>query len=134
MKCISSNCRTCIDENVWSDAEKNFSIQIREDIKEFMKENSGGFPNRNFVKVNSEEYEVRVFLSLDENDLNYFIKRPLNFFLEKTKGRIVPIGIDSGDNYYCVNNENGKVYYWNCESDRYFCLSKSLYQFTLLFE
>lgn len=30
--------------------------------------------------------------------------------MDNTKGKIIPIGVDSGDNYFCVNNETGKVY------------------------
>ena len=56
------------------------------------------------------------------------------YFMEKTKGRIVPIGIDSGDNYYCVDNETGKVYYWNMESDRYLFISKNIENFLILFQ
>ena len=81
-----------------------------------------------------EEYEVRIFLSLDAQDQYYYIKKPLLDFLQRTKGRIIPIGIDSGDNYYCVNNETGKVYYWSMELDEYYCIAENLEMFVSLFE
>ena len=54
--------------------------------------------------------------------------------MKKTKGKIVPIGIDSGDNYYCVNNETGKVYYWSAGEDSYYCIAESIAEFVTLFE
>ena len=56
------------------------------------------------------------------------------FFRKNTTGKIVPIGIDSGDNYYCVNNETGKVYYWCASENTYFCISNSLSDFIALFD
>lgn len=133
MKSISTNCKTNFSA-VLSDAAKKSGIVIREDIREFLEENSGGYPVKDIVSFNNEEHEVRVFLSLDNSDNNYYIEKPLSFFLEKTKGKIVPIGLDSGDNYYCVNNETGKVYYWSAGSDQYYYLAESLAEFVKAFE
>ena len=76
---------------------------------------------------------VRAFLSLDSEDENYCITKPLDFFLNRTKAKIVPIGIDSGDNYYCVNNENGKVYYWSSSEDSYYYIAESIDEFASFF-
>lgn len=108
MKCICKNCTQVVNNTIWTETENKYQIKIRQDIQQFLTANSGGFPIKDIIIVDGEEYEVRVFLSLDSNDKNYYIEKPLNYFLENTKGKIVPIGIDSGDNYYCVNNENGK--------------------------
>lgn len=112
MKSISTNCKSNYS-NVLYDVANDNDIVIRQDIIDFLKMNSGGYPINDVVKFNGEEYEIRVFLSLDDSDANYYIKKPLEYFLKNTKGKIVPIGIDSGDNYYCVNNETGKVYFWS---------------------
>lgn len=133
MKCISKNTTANINRNIFSDAEKTFSITIREDIKLFLVSNSGGYPIKDIITSDGEEYEIRVFLSLDDSDAYYYIQKPLDYFLNKTKGKIVPIGLDSGDNYYCVNNETGKVYYWSSAEDSYFCISNSLLDFIALF-
>ena len=111
MKCISENRKLNINKKIFEDAEKTYSITIRSEIKDFLGENSGGYPVKDIIVSDGEEYEVRVFMSLDESDKNYYILKPMDYFLKKTKGKIIPIGIDSGDNYYCVNNETGKVYY-----------------------
>ena len=133
MKCICKNCTQDVNNTIWTETENKYQIKIRQDIQQFLTANSGGFPIKDIIIVDGEEYEVRVFLSLDSNDKNYYIEKPLNYFLENTKGKIVPIGIDSGDNYYCVNNENGKVYYWSAGENQYNCISESLEAFILKF-
>lgn len=133
MKCISKNCKLNINKEVFAEAEKAFSISLRTEIKDFLEKNSGGYPQKDIIVVDGEEYEVRVFMSLDSADENYYIQKPMEYFLKKTKGKIIPIGLDSGDNYYCVNNETGKVYYWSAGEDSYFCIADSVNEFVELF-
>ena len=133
MKCISENRKLNINKKIFEDAEKTYSITIRSEIKDFLGENSGGYPVKDIIVSDGEEYEVRVFMSLDESDKNYYILRPMDYFLKKTKGKIIPIGIDSGDNYYCVNNETGKVYYWSAGEDSYYCIAETVNEFVALF-
>ena len=118
---------------MWQEASLKYGVIIRDDIKNFLRGNNGGYPENGYIEADGEEYEVRVFLSLDESDENYYIEKPLKYFMQKTNGRIVPIGIDSGDNYYCVDNETGKVYYWSMETDRYYLVSQDIEKFILLF-
>lgn len=107
---------------------------MKSDIKQFCVLNFEGYPVENFVIFDGEEYEICVFLSLDASDKSYYIDKPLDYFLEKTNAKIIPIGLDSGDNYYCVNNETGKVYYWSAGEDLYYCISTSLDEFVAKFE
>ncbi len=134
MKCISENRKLNINKKIFEDAEKTYSITIRSEIKDFLVENSGGYPVKDTIVSDGEEYEVRVFMSLDESDKNYYILKPMDYFLKKTKGKIIPIGIDSGDNYYCVNNETGKVYYWSAGEDSYYCIAETIDGFISLFD
>lgn len=133
MKCIIKNNKTKCEERIFEKLEKKYSILIRDDIKEFIMTNSGGYPIKDLINVDGEEYEIRVFLSANREDKNYYIEQPMNYFLEKTNAKIIPIGIDSGDNYYCVNNETGKVYYWSSNDDKYFYLTLNLDEFSDLF-
>ena len=134
MECITTNSKKNNDNTVFLSAENKFSIKIRDDIKKFVELNSGGHPVKDIILVDGEEYEIRVFLSMDKNEKNYYIEKPMNYFLDKTKGKIVPIGIDSGDNYYCVNNENGKVYYWSADENQYYCIANCVDEFIVYFE
>ena len=134
MKTISTNVKSNMDKAIFAETEKKYSITIRKDIKDFIAANAGGCPSKDLIVADGDEYEVRVFLSLDPEDKNYCITKPLDFFLNKTKAKIVPIGIDSGDNYYCVNNETGKVYYWGASEDSYYCIAETIDKFISLFE
>lgn len=134
MKCISKNCKLNNNKNVFEKSEKEYSITIRAEVKEFLEKNSGGYPLKDIIVSDEEEYEVRVFMSIDTSDENYYIQKPMDYFLKKTNGKIVPIGIDSGDNYYCVNNETGKVYYWSAGEDAYYSIAESIDEFVMLFE
>lgn len=133
MSTISYDVNPNIDIDVLSTAEERHSITMRDDIKQFIISNAGGYPRKLVIIVDGEEYEVRVFLSLDKSDSHYFIGEWLNDFLSKTKGRIVPIAIDSENNVYCVNNETGKVYYWSFDADEYYYLAENLECFSALF-
>lgn len=133
MTCISNNPSSKINRNIFSEVENAYSITLREDIKTFLVNNSGGYPVKDMISSDGDDYEVRVFLSLDDSDEYYYIQKPIDFFLAKTNGKIVPIGIDSGDNYFCVNNETGKVYYWSSGEDSYYYISNSLNDFVELF-
>ena len=133
MKKVSTECRAFYNASIFDDIEALYSIVVREDVKTFFEANNGGYPIKDIICADDTEYEVRVFLSLDKNDDNYCIEKPLKFFMSKTHARIIPIGVDSGDNYYCVNNETGKVYYWRASSDRYYMIADSLHVFVELF-
>ena len=39
----------------------------------------------------------------------------------------------SGDNYYCVNNETGNIYFWSAGEDLYYKISESVMEFTEMF-
>lgn len=134
MKSISTNVKSNVDNTIFANAEKKYSITIKKEIKEFISANAGGYPTKDIIVAEGEEYEVRVFLSLNPEDKNYCITKPLDFFLNKTKAKIIPIGIDSGDNYYCINNETGKVYYWGASEDSYYCIAETIEDFISLFE
>lgn len=134
MKSISKNVKNNFDADIFAEAEKKYLINIRKDIKDFVSVNAGGYPIKDIIIAEGDEYEVRVFLSLDPEDSYYCITKPLDYFLSKTKGKIIPIGMDSGDNYYCVNNETGKVYYWSASEDNYYCIAETIDKFVSLFE
>ena len=88
MKSITNHCDKVTDLTLFAEVEAKYSIRIRDDIKEFLTANSGGYPVKDLVKVDGEEYEIRVFLSLDCANKNYYIEKPLTFFLDNTKGRL----------------------------------------------
>ena len=134
MKKICNKVNANVDYDINLEMNKIYGVTIRNEVIDFIRENAGGKPNKKIISSQNREYEVRVFLSLDKTDKNYFIEKPLRYFMDNTKGKIIPIGVDSGDNYFCVNNETGKVYYWKSSVDEYFCISENLERFTKLFQ
>ena len=89
MKSITNHCDKVTDLTLFAEVEAKYSIRIRDDIKEFLTANSGGYPVKDLVKVDGEEYEIRVFLSLDcAKNKNYYIEKAANFFLGQYQGRL----------------------------------------------
>ena len=58
MKRISNNCKLNINKRIFEDAEKSYSISVRAEIKEFLENNSGGYPVKDVIVSDGEEYEV----------------------------------------------------------------------------
>ena len=124
----------CVDVKVLKDKsvidriEDKYDIYFSEDFKKFFRENNGGIPKKNIFNVNGKEYEIRCFLSFNEGEYNS-IRKPLAWFQEKTHGKIVPVAKDSGDNYYCVNLETEKIYFWDKDDNLYYCVAASFAEF-----
>ena len=90
--------------------EEIYKIEFPNVMVDFFTANNGGIPaNREFT-VNGQEYEIRCFLSFNENEYNS-IHRAIDSYQKETNGKIVPIAKDSGDNYFCLNIETGNIFY-----------------------
>lgn len=116
------------NSGVFEKLEKKYGFKFDENIKSFFKENNGGIPEQNTIKVNGKEYEVRCFLSFNSGEYNS-IDMPMDSFQKETHGKIIPIAKDSGDNYYCIHTENEKVYYWDKDENLYYNLADSFMAF-----
>ncbi len=112
------------DEMAIEKLEDKYEFDLPQDVKSFFEVNNGGIPRKNLFTANGEEYEIRCFLSFNNDEYNS-IKVPLASFQKETHGKIVPLAKDSGDSYYCLNIENLKVYYWSREDELYYCLAES---------
>lgn len=99
----------------------------------FFMENNGGVPLKKEITISDKEYEVRCFLSFNCDEYNS-IDKPAEFFQERTCGKIFPLGKDSGDNYYCLNVETGKIYYWDKEDNQYFLIAEDFKHFINFFQ
>lgn len=116
--------------SVFTEIEKQFEIRIRDDVKEFLTSNPG-YPKKGLIRIGEDQYDIRVFLSIDANS-EYYIKKPLMYYLEQTKGVMIPFAIDNSSGYYCTNNNSGKVYYHSSDAETYYCITNSLEQFIAL--
>lgn len=122
-----------IDKNIWNDLEKKYGIQIRPEIKDFIERNSGGNPVYSIIDTQSGPREVRKILSATKNNKYYSIEKYADQFLSDTKGKIIPVAVDSAGNYFCVNNDTGKVYFWFEEDGLYYPVADNLEQFGNMF-
>ncbi len=133
MKSVCFEQKTKVDMRLIEIIEEKYGIKISDEIISFWNYNAGGIPKKTIITANSEEYEIRTFLSFDETDKYYYIKPMLESFLEETNGLIIPFAVDSGSNYYCINNENGKIYYWSHSDDEYYLMCKDIEEFISCF-
>lgn len=103
--------------------EDKYAFDLPKELKCFFQENNGGIPKKKVFTARGGEYEIRCFLSFNRGEYNS-IDLPIQSFQEETKGKIVPIAKDSGDNYYCINVETGKIYYWDKDDNLYYCIAE----------
>ena len=129
---ISKGNSESVNLKVFEEARCKYAIDIPTAVIDFLTENNGGKPEKKYIESREDSYSIRRFLSLDPKS-EYYIEKPMDYFLGKTKKKIIPIAVDDSSNYFCVNIETGKVYYWVSESDEYYMISKGLEGFCALF-
>lgn len=98
-----------------SSVEKLYGIKFPKEMIEFFLENNGGTPINKLFTADGKEYELRCFLSFNEDEYNS-IHKAIQSYQTETKGKIAPVAKDSGDNYFCINIDTGNIYY-NDNSD-----------------
>ena len=130
MSIICVDIKQIKDELAIEKLEDKYEFDLPNELKDFFRENNGGIPNKNVFETKGKEYEIRCFLSFNDGEYNS-IKAPLASFQEETQGKIIPIAKDSGDNYYCMNKENGKIYYWDKDDNLYYCIADSFGEFII---
>lgn len=118
-----------IDYSIWKNLEEKYDIKIIQPIKEFIELNSGGDPLKSIINTQNGPHEVRKILSLTRTSKYYSIAKYADQFLNETHGKIIPVAVDSGGNYFCVNNETGKVYFWFEEDGLYYQVADDLNEF-----
>lgn len=122
-----------IDTGIWNYLEDKYHLKISPDIKAFIEVNSGGNPVKDMIDTQNGLHEVRKILSLTEDNPYYSIKKYADEFLTSTKGKIIPVAVDSGGNYFCVHNDTGKVYFWFEEDGLYYPVANNLTEFCEMF-
>lgn len=128
MSVLCRNISAIRDRTIFEKLEDKYEIDFPKNMISFFEDNNGGTPLKKEIVIDDEEYEIRCFLSFNNDEYNS-IKKPLETFQTNTKGKIVPIAKDSGDNYFCINLDNEKVYYWIQEENRYYVLAENFENF-----
>lgn len=125
---ICTNVKVITDQLAIDNLARKYNIIFPEGFKSFFKENNGGIPKKTTITVSGTEYSIRCFLSFNEGEYNS-IGKPLAWFQEKTNGKIIPIAKDDADNYYCLNVETGKIYFFDNDDDLYYYISETFPEF-----
>ena len=133
MKNICKSVSTLKDISSIERIEDKYNINFPKDMIRFFEINNGGIPNKKEFAINGKEYELRCFLSFNQDEYNS-IHKAIDSFQIETKGKIAPFAKDSADNYYCINLETGIVYYCSGEENLYFKLTENFNSFLLLLQ
>lgn len=90
--------------------EKDYGVSLSIALKECILKNNGGRPFPNIIKLkNGEEYDVKILLSYNTNDLENIYK-VIQYFVDKYDGKVIPFAVDSAGNYYC--EFDSKIVLW----------------------
>lgn len=119
---------TLKNEEVLEEMKKQYSLTVDETMVTFWKENNGGIPYKKEFCVDGYDYEVRYFLSLNDDDYNSIYK-PMDSFQKETNGKTIPLAKDLADNYFCMHIETGSIYFWDSEDDGYYKIAESFEEF-----
>ena len=128
MSIICDNVKEMKDSLAIDRFEDKYDLDLDKSFKDFFKENNGGNPKKRSFEIGSDEYEVRCFLSFNDDEYNS-IRKPLQSFQDETHGKIFPFAKDSGDSYFCLNVESGAVYYWSVDDEKYYKLTDTFDDF-----
>lgn len=119
MNVICHNITEITNSDAIKKIENKYGIKFPAEMVEFFGLNNGGTPDHRYFFAEEEEFELRSFLSFNEGEHNS-IHKPLEYFQKNTKGKIVPLGYDSFDNYFCLNVETGIIYFFDHEDELYY--------------
>jgi len=107
------------NKNAFDDLEKKYNIKIAPSIRSFINE----FSNKNFsvyIKIGKDEYEVRGVFSVSSSE-GYagLLDKVIKSILTESNNKFIPVAIDSGSNYYCVDMSGSNVYRQNHEDNNF---------------
>ena len=105
-----------------------YNIKFPSMMVSFFEKNNGGIPMKKEFFSNGEEYEIRCFLSFNEEEYTS-IRKPLDFFQKETNGKVIPFAKDSADNYFCINLQTEKIYFWDKDDNLYYNISNNFEEF-----
>lgn len=89
-------------------------LKVSPSVKHFML-TQGGAKQNCYIKINNSEYEVRAVLTI--GDGYWSIEKVIKSILNDSNNKLIPIAVDSGSNYYCVDLKGSTVYRENHEEE-----------------
>ena len=117
---------TPISDELISEVESKYDIQLPEDLKSILKEGNNGVPSKRFFDTNvAEGHEWKTLLSYDKSDIeNVYSAISI---LKDVDVNLFPFGNDPAGNMICL--KGGKVVFWNHETDALEFVADSISEF-----
>jgi len=111
--------------NIFDEVEKEYGVEIPENLRTLIIEANAGMPDKNLFYVNGVEKVFGVMLSYNREDYDN-IFTALEIMENK---RIIPFASDPAGNLICYHNDKKVVVYINHETDEELSTDKSLEEF-----
>lgn len=111
------------------DLEKDYSVMVPSELKEFILLHNGGRPSLDIIKTESgKEVEVKSLLSFNREDPET-IYNVIGYFIEQYKGTLLPIASEPSGDYFCLDLNDFKIIYWEHEKNVVSTVAKNLDEF-----
>ena len=97
--------------------ERRYQVRLSHGLRACILANNGGRPVPDGVRLaGGRATDVRLLLSYNPEDREN-IYRPMEYFVEKYHGSLIPFAVDSGGNYFCQQGE--RIVLWRQDGE--FC-------------
>lgn len=115
-----------ICDELITEVENMYSIQIPDDLKSVLKEGNGGTPSKRFFDdEESKSHEMKTLLSYNRSDMeNVYSAFKV---LKEIDSKLLPFANDPAGNLICY--DGSKVVYWNHETDELETVANSILEF-----
>lgn len=111
--------------------EKNYNLTIPTDIKTLFKNYNGGRPNKRNIQINNnDEVCIKMLLSFNKEDSENIYKVN-DYFMKEFNKKVMPIAVEDGGNYFCINLDDESILYWNHESNELIKIESNLNKFLI---
>lgn len=117
---------TPISDELISEVESNYDIQLPKDLKSILKEGNNGVPSKRFFDTDiAKGHEWKTLLSYHKSDMEN-IYSALSV-LKDVDADLFPFGNDPAGNIICL--KENKVVFWHHETDAIEYVANSISEF-----
>lgn len=113
-------------DNILDDFEIDYAFRISDNLRDLIKANNGGIPNKGIFDSPREGMVFAGLLSFNKDD-EETVYMVLNSIVKSGKISMVPFGTDGFGNLICMRGN--EIVFWNHESDKVEIIADSLFEF-----
>lgn len=109
--------------------EKEYGINLPEELKGYIIQYNGGSPNLDVLKTaKGKEVQIKLLLSYNKDDIETIYKC-INYFKDNYNNQLLPFASEDSGDYFCINIKTKEVILWHHEGDVIETVSSSLEEF-----